>query len=106
MLSIIVAILAGILLLADNFHGRGQQLVNTLRPYEVVIGVAAIILGALHIFSLFGVALILSGLILAISALPGIPRVGDDLARAGRALSQFRTLIGVLVLIMGVLALL
>ena len=105
MLGAIVAILAGLLLLADLFRGRGQQFINTLRPYEVVIGVVAVVSGILHIASLFGIALLLAGLILAVSALQGIPRIGDDLARAGRALSQVRTLIGVVVLVLGVLAL-
>ena len=105
MLGAIVAILAGLLLLADLFHGKGQQFINALRPYEVVIGVVAVVVGVLHIASLFGIALILAGLILAVSALQGIPRIGDDLARAGRALAQVRTLIGVIVLVLGVLAL-
>jgi hypothetical protein len=104
MLEAITAILAGLLLLADMFHGRGEKFINNLRPYEVVIGVVAVIIGALHIFSLFGVALILAGLILAVSALQGVPRIGNDLARAGRALAQVRTLIGVVVLVLGVLA--
>lgn len=105
MLGAIVAILAGLLLLADLFRGKGQRFVNSLRPYEVVIGVAAVVIGILHIASLFGVALLLAGLILAVSALQGIPRIGDDLARAGRALSQVRTIIGIIVLVLGVLAL-
>lgn len=106
MLEAIVAILAGILLLSDLFHGKGEQFVNSLRPYEVAIGVAAVVIGILHILSLFGIALIMAGLILAISALSGIPRVGPDLARAGKALTQFRTLIGIVVTIFGVLAIL
>ena len=106
MLQAIVAILAGLLLLADAFQGRGQNFINNLRPYEVVIGVVALVLGVLNIFSLFGIALLLSGLILGVSAFQSIPRVGDDLARAGRALTQVKTLIGVVVLVLGVLAIL
>lgn len=105
MLQAIVAILAGLLLLADMFKGKGKSFINNLRPYEVVIGVVAVVLGVLHILSLFGVALLLAGLILAMSALQGIPRVGDDLARAGRALAPVRTLIGIAVLVLGVLSL-
>ncbi|SRR6266542_1480880 len=105
MLEAIIAILAGLVLLADVFQGKGQRLINNLRPYEVVIGVGAAVIGVLHIASLFGIALVLAGLILAVSALQGIPRVGDDLARAGRALGPFRTLIGIVVLVFGVLAL-
>ena len=106
MLSVIVAILAGILLLADHFHGRGQGMVNTLRPFEVVIGVLALVFGVLGIMSLLGVALILAGLILGVSALQAIPSVGGELARASRALAPIRTLIGLAVLVLGVRALL
>ena len=104
MLEAIVAILAGLLLLADAFQGKGQRFINNLRPYEVIIGVVAVVIGVLNIFSLFGVALLLAGLILGVSALRGIPRIGDDLARAGNALSQVKTLIGIVVLVLGVLA--
>jgi predicted ferric reductase len=104
MLEAITAILAGLLLLADMFHGRGERFINSLRPYEVIIGIVAVVIGVLHVLSLFGIALILAGLILAVSALQGVPRIGDDLARAGRALAQVRTLIGIVVLVLGVLA--
>lgn len=106
MLDAIVAILAGLLLLADHFHGAGQRMIGNLRPYEVVIGVVALVLGVLNIFSVLGIALLLAGFILAVSALQAIPRVGAELARAGRALAQVRTLIGIVVLILGVMGLL
>jgi hypothetical protein len=106
MLAALVAILAGLILLADLFQGKTQQVIGNLRPYEAVIGVAAVVLGILNIFTLFGIALILAGLILGVSALQAIPRIGDDLARAGRSLSQVRTVIGVVVLVLGVLRLL
>ena len=105
MLTAITAILAGLLLLADIFHGKGQDFINKLRPYEVVIGVVAVVVGMLHLVSLLGIALILAGLILAVTAFQAVPRVGGDLARAGRSLAQVRTLIGVVVLVLGVLAL-
>lgn len=106
MLEALVAILAGLILLADLFHGTAQRWIGSLRPYEVVIGVAAIVLGILNLASLLGIALILSGFILGASALQAIPRVGGDLARAGRALAQVRTIIGIIVLLLGVLTLL
>lgn len=106
MLVAITAILAGLLLLADMFHGKGERFISSLRPYEVVIGVVAVVLGVLHILSLLGVALLLAGLILAMSALSGIPTIGPDLARAGRALAPVRTIIGVVLVVLGALALL
>jgi hypothetical protein len=106
MLTAIVAILAGLVLLADLFHGTAQRMIGNLRPYEVVIGVAAVVLGILQLLSLLGIALLLAGLILAVSALQSIPSIGDELARAARALAPVRTLIGIVVLVLGVLALL
>ena len=106
MLTAIVAILAGLILIADLFHGAAERMIGNLRPYEVVIGVAAVVLGILHLLSLLGIALLLAGLILGMSALQAIPRVGGELARAGHALTQVRTLIGIVLLVLGVLALL
>ena len=80
MLGALVAILAGLILLADIFHGAAQRWIGSLRPYEVVIGVLALVLGVLNLASLLGIALILSGLILAMSALQSIPRVGESVA--------------------------
>ena len=105
MLEAIVAILAGLLLLAELFRGEGQRIIGKLRPFAVVIGVVALVLGVLHIASVFGIALLLAGFILAVGALEAIPRVGNGLARAGRALAQVRIVVGVLVLVLGVIAL-
>ena len=106
MLEAIVAILAGLLLLADLFRGAGQRMIGTLRPFQVVIGVIALVVGILHLASVFGIALLLAGLILAVSALESVPRIGSELARAGRALAQLRILIGIVVLVLGIMALL
>jgi len=85
MLEAIVAILAGLLLLADLFRGAGQRMIGALRPFEVVIGVIALV-GMLHIGSVFDIALLFAGFVLAVSALESVPRIGNELARAGRAL--------------------
>ncbi len=105
MLEAIVAILAGLLLLAELFRGTGQRIIGNLRPFAVVIGVVALVLGVLHIASVFGIALLLAGFILAVSALEAVPRVGSELARAGRSLAQLRVVIGIVVLVVGVMAL-
>lgn len=106
MIEAIVAILAGLLLLADLFHGRGQGIIGKLRPFTVLIGVVALVLGVLHITSVIGIALLLGGFVLAVGALEAIPRVGGELARVGRTLSQVRILIGVIVLVIGTVTLL
>ena len=105
MVEIVIAILAGVLLLSDLARGKAKGAIGKLQPFGVVIGVVALVLGVLHITSVLGVALLLAGFILAVSALKSVPRVGDDLARAGNALERIRTPIGAIVLIIGLIAL-
>ncbi|HUF26144.1 MAG TPA: hypothetical protein VMM18_04090 [Gemmatimonadaceae bacterium] len=102
MIAAIIAILAGLVLLADLFRGAGERVVGALRPFAVVIGVVAIVVGILEITSVIGVALLLAGFILAASALEAIPGVGDQLAQAGRALAAVRVVIGIIVLVLGI----
>jgi hypothetical protein len=107
-LSAIVGILAGLLLLADSLGRlRGlDALIRTLKPYETVIGVTALILGIFGFFSMMGIALILAGLLLGANALASVPQVGDSLGGASRALAPFSVLIGAAVLVLGILRLL
>jgi len=112
MVTIVVAILAGLLLLTgvlQKIPGVGPSLerfAGWLVPFEVAVGVIAILLGILELLSVEGILLILAGLILAVSALRTIPSVGPALGRLGSALSQFRYIIGVIVLAVGILDLL
>lgn len=107
MLKAVIAILAGMLLLGDYFNkGRASGFVASLRPFDAVIGVLAIVIGILSFFSLLGIALILAGLVLGARALATVPNVGDDLVRAGTAIGAFRILIGAVLLVLGVLRLL
>ena len=108
MLRALVGILAGLLLLADSlgrFRGL-DALIRTLKPYETVIGVTALIVGIFAVFSTLGIALILAGLLLGANALASVPQVGDNLTSASRALAPFSVLIGAAVLILGILRLL
>jgi uncharacterized membrane protein len=108
MIGALVAILAGVLLLADSlgkFQGL-DALIRTLRPYQTVIGVLALVFGVLNFFSLLGVVLILAGIILGANALVTVPRVGDDFSGAARGLAPFAALIGTAALIFGILRLL
>jgi hypothetical protein len=102
MIEAIVAILAGLLLLSEAIRG---PIIRNLQPFQTVIGVIALVAGILNFLSLFGIVLILAGLILAINALAGVPAIGDGLTRAGRALNPFRLIIGIVVLILGIAAL-
>lgn len=107
MLAAALAIVCGLLLLADFFAGvKGlNRAVAALRPFTTVFGVAAIVVGILSLLSALGIVLILAGLILAISAVATIPKVGPPLRRAGRALAGARIVIGILALVIGVVTL-
>src|SRR5439155_4903132 len=107
-LDSLVAILCGLLLLADFFAGlKGfSRAVRALRPFATVIGVVAIVLGILEIVSALGVLLVLSGFILAANALATIPKIGAKLGKSGRALASARVVVGILVLAIGVMSLL
>ena len=107
MLAALVAIVAGVLLLDDRIGGKaGARVVGALRPFEVFIGIAALIVGVLNLLSILGVTLILAGLVLAVSSLRAVPRVGDDLARAGTSVGRYRSIIGVVAIAIGILTLL
>lgn len=88
MIVSVVAILAGLLLLATFFESvRGlDRLVRALKPFETVIGVIAIVAGLLMITTLLGIVLLFAGLILGISAFAGVPRLGPGLTQAAHAL--------------------
>jgi hypothetical protein len=108
MIKAVIAILAGMLLLGEVFNqgGRASRFVENLRPFDAILGVTALIIGILNIFSLLGLVLILGGLVLGARALSTVPNVGDDLARAGDKIGGFRVLIGVVLVILGALRLL
>jgi hypothetical protein len=112
MITVVVAILAGLVLLSGalrNVPGIGlslEKFAGWLSAFDVVIGVIAIVLGVLELLSLEGILLILAGFVLAVSALRSIPSVGPPLGRLGNALAEFRLIIGIILLLVGLLDLL
>ncbi len=108
MIVSIIAVLAGLLLLASFFRKISglDRAISALRPFETVIGVVATVAGLLTLTSLIGLVLILAGLILAVGALAAVPNVGPDLQRVAGTLERFRTLIGSITLAVGVVSLL
>ncbi|HTP03062.1 MAG TPA: hypothetical protein VMJ64_16925 [Anaerolineales bacterium] len=112
MITIVVAILVGLALLTGalgKVPGVGpvlERFAGWLAPFEVALGVIAIIAGLLELLSLEGILLILAGLVLAVSTLRTIPRVGAGLGRLGSALTPYRWIIGVILLAVGLLDLL
>ncbi len=109
MVTVVVAILCGLALLNGALHnipGIGASLdrfAGWLAPFEVALGVIAIIVGLLDLLSLVGVLLILAGFVLAVTALRTIPSVGPSLGRLGNALGEFRYILGVVLLAVGLL---
>ena len=108
MLYAIIAILTGLLLLADTFMSMSgfNRVIAALKPYETVIGIVALIAGILHFFSLLGIALIMGGLMLGTRALTTVPNIGDELGSAADKLTPYRGIIGGVTLVLGVIALL
>ena len=108
MIYALIAILTGLLLLADTFMSMNgfDRVIAALKPYETVIGIVALVAGVLHFFSLLGIALVMGGLMLGTRALTTVPNIGDELGSASSALTPFRGLIGGTVLVLGVLTLL
>lgn len=111
MVTVIVAILAGLVLLHGVLHnipGIGPVLdrfAGWLAPFEVALGVIAIIVGLLDLLSVMGILLILAGLVLAVSALGTLPSVGPALGRLGNAFKEFRYILGIILLAAGLLEL-
>lgn len=107
MLEIILALLAGLLLLSDRI-GSGSALggiVSRLRPFRTVVGVVALVVGLLNLFGVLGLLLFLGGWALAADALGAVPAIGGQLRRWGRTLRRIGWLIGLLLLVVAVLAL-
>ncbi|MGH2626428.1 MAG: hypothetical protein ACRDHY_07250 [Anaerolineales bacterium] len=107
MIEAVVAILSGLLLLSPILRrgSAGGTAVRGLAPFETVVGVIALVIGMINILSVLGLVLIAAGLVLAVGAVAQVPGVGPSLRRAGLWLAQFRILLGLLVLVMGVVAL-
>jgi hypothetical protein len=101
MIGNIIAILAGLVLLAHWLKGSAARLAESVARFDVVIGVVALVIGVLEIVTIQGILLILAGLILAVNALRSVPSVGETLAKAGTSLDPFRMIIGILVLAVG-----
>src|SRR5688572_2631370 len=102
MIGDIIAILAGLVLLAHWLRGGAARFAAAVARFDVVIGVVAVVIGVLELLSVQGILLILAGLILAVSALRSGPSIGGALAQMGNSLEQFRLITGVLVLLVGI----
>ena len=104
MLETIIAILAGLVLLAGVFQRGtpGSRVVSALLPFQGVIGLVALVLGILNFLTLLGILLILAGLILAAEALSSFPGIGKEIKRIGQSLSSIGGLLGAALLVLAI----
>ena len=108
-----VNIVAGLILcmgLLEAIPAMGKhlnKLVKWLGGFEIIIGIIVIIVALFLDWSgLQSIVAIFAGLILAIGILPAIPALGKELEKLAKWLGGFQTIIGVVVLLLGVLGLL
>jgi hypothetical protein len=102
MIENVIAILAGLVLLAGVFikDGPGSRILMILVPFQGVIGLVAFVIGVLNFFTVIGIALIVAGLILGAEALAKIPSIGSELKHLGQSLSGMGGLVGAVLLIL------
>jgi hypothetical protein len=111
MLDAIVAIAAGILLLSHFWlRGQGGGANGAVRVIGAIIGVMALVLGLLGITSVVGVVLFVGGLMLLLEAMRGANAPGGTTGESGinrltGANDSGRTILGILLLVMGVVIL-
>ena len=102
-------IIAGLILcvgILDAIPAMGkylEKLAKWLGGFQTIIGIIVIIAGIYYWSFPWALVTIFAGLILAIGILPAIPAMGKHLERLAKWLGGFQTLIGLIVLIIGVL---
>ena len=84
------------------------KLAKWLGSFDTIIGIILIIyvIWAGYWDSLLGIVAIFAGLIMIVGILPLIPAVGKHLEKLAKWLGGFQTIIGLIVLIIGILGLL
>jgi len=105
----IMNIIAGLVLcvgLLELIPAMGKhiaKLAKWLGGFQIIIGIIAIIVAILYWNFPWALVTIFAGLILAIGILPAIPAMGKHLEKLAKWLGGFQTIIGIIVLIMGIL---
>ena len=102
-------IIAGLILcvgLLEAIPAMGKHLAKLARwlgGFHIIIGIIVIIAGIIWWSFPWALVTIFAGLILAIGILPAIPALGKHLERLAKWLGGFQTIIGLIVLIIGIL---
>jgi len=105
----IMNIIAGLVLcvgLLELIPAMGKhiaKLAKWLGGFQIIIGIIAIIVAILYWNFPWALVTIFAGLILAIGILPAIPAMGKHLEKLAKWLGGFQTIIGIIVLIIGIL---
>lgn len=85
-----------------------EKLAKWLGRFQTIIGVVLIILAIWYMLSGIGlteIVALLAGLVLAMGILPSIPALGKSLEKVAKWLGRFQTIIGIVAIIVGILAL-
>lgn len=112
MLASLVAILAGLVLLTGllgvipAFGEHLERFAKFIGSFQGLIGIIAIIVGILELWSGTGLILIIAGIMLAAGILQTLPGIGDEMRRLAKFLGSFQTIIGIVTLFVGVFGLL
>jgi zinc transporter ZupT len=102
-------IIAGLILcvgLLEAIPAMGKhlkKLAKWLGSFDTIIGIIVIIAGLYYWSFPWALVTIFAGLILAIGILPAIPAMGKHLEKLAKWLGGFQTIIGLIVLIIGIL---
>lgn len=85
-----------------------EKLAKWLGRFQTIIGVVLIILAIWYMLSGIGlteIVALIAGLVLAMGILPSIPALGKSLEKVAKWLGRFQTIIGIIAIIVGILAL-
>jgi len=85
-----------------------EKLAKWLGRFQTIIGVVLIILAIWYMLSDIGlteIVALIAGLVLAMGILPSIPALGKSLEKVAKWLGRFQTIIGIIAIIVGILAL-
>ncbi len=80
-----------------------KKLAKWLGGFQIIIGIIVIVAGIYWWSFPWALITIFAGLILAIGILPAIPALGKHLEKLAKWLGGFQTIIGLVVLIIGIL---